>query len=280
MTPVKINVFISCDKADGKYRQMLLAWLYPMRDEVNLWYDQPPAPPPALPLPWQILLFWYVPRDHSREDYFKKMQKRKERAHIYLFLTSYKSLINNVIQGDISLAVNRRIATGNDLNPLVFPVLLSPSHWQHYSGLAGYKPLGPKKTLAEVKPVEEGFLQLTDQLAKYIKVLQRRLTEERFYQSRPVQADAGLPAPPIQATPYLGDDDEATEIRESIEIELPEWLGWALIAFLIVLTYRSLQPAIPQPTMRYRSYDERQIEYQRTVPMIPSEKPMEFPPPD
>ncbi len=278
MTPVKINLFISCDKADRKYCETLLNWLYPMRDEVNLWYENQPDPPPELPLPWQILLFWYSPPDR-RYEYARKLQKQKERAHIYLFLTSYKSLNNSVIQGDISLAVNRRITTGDDLNPLVFPVLLSPSHWQQYSGLAGYKPLGPKKTLAEIKPIEEGFLQLTDQLAKYIKVLQRRLTEERFYQTRPVKTDTGLAAPPDRAHPYLGDDDEATIMSESTRVELPEWLGWGLIALIIVLTYRGLQPNIPLAPTRYRSL-ERPAEYPRTVPMIPSEEPLVFPAPE
>ena len=278
MTPVKINLFISCDKADRKYCETLLNWLYPMRDEVNLWYENQPDPPPQLPLPWQLLLFWYSPPDR-RSEYARKLQKQKERTHIFLFLTSYKSILNTAIQGDISLAVNRRIVTGDDLNPLVFPVLLSPSHWQQQSGLAGYKPLGPKKTLAETKPVEEGFLQLTEQLSKYIKVLQRRLTEERFYQSRLVKADAGLQAPSLRSQPYLGDDDEATEMSETTQVELPEWLGWGLIALIIVLTYRGLQPNIALPATRYRSV-ERPVEYPRTVPMIPSEEPMVFPIPE
>ena len=278
MTPVKINLFISCDKADRKYCETLLNWLYPMRDEVNLWYENQPDPPPQLPLPWQLLLFWYSPPDR-RSEYARKLQKQKERTHIFLFLTSYKSILNTAIQGDISLAVNRRIVTGDDLNPLVFPVLLSPSHWEQQSGLAGYKPLGPKKTLAETKPVEEGFLQLTEQLSKYIKVLQRRLTEERFYQSRLVKADAGLQASSLRAQPYLGDDDEATEMSETTQVELPEWLGWGLIALIIVLTYRGLQPNIALPATRYRSV-ERPVEYPRTVPMIPSEEPMVFPIPE
>ena len=278
MTPVKINLFISCDKADRKYCETLLNWLYPMRDEVNLWYENQPDPPPQLPLPWQLLLFWYSPPDR-RSEYARKLQKQKERTHIFLFLTSYKSILNTAIQGDISLAVNRRIVTGDDLNPLVFPVLLSPSHWEQQSGLAGYKPLGPKKTLAETKPVEEGFLQLTEQLSKYIKVLQRRLTEERFYQSRLVKADAGLQAPSLRSQPYLGDDDEATEMSETTQVELPEWLGWGLIALIIVLTYRGLQPNIALPATRYRSV-ERLVEYPRTVPMIPSEEPMVFPIPE
>lgn len=276
MTPVKINLFISCDRADRHYRDTLLSWLYPMRDEVNLWFEQPPEPPEPLSLPWQILLFWYNPPD-ERYDYVKSVQKQKERAHIYLFLTSYRSLSNHYIQGDISLAVNRRIARSDDLNPLIFPVLLSPSHWQQSSGLSGYKPLGPKKTLAEVKPIEEGFLQLTDQLAKYIKVLQRRLTEERFYQSRLAKTDAGLVPAPERAQPYLGDDDEATEMPEVVRVELPEWLGWGIIALLIVLTYRGLQPALPTSRKFYQSVGQER-EYPRENPMAPVEKPIVFPP--
>ena len=273
---MKINLFISCDRADQPYRDALLGWLYPMRDEVNLWYEQPPPPPEPLPLPWQILLFWYSPPD-DRYDYAKSVQKQKERAHIYLFLTSYKSVINNHIQGDISLAVNRRIASYDDLNPLIFPVLLSPSHWKEHSGLSGYKPLGPKKTLAEMKPVEEGFLQLTDQLAKYIKVLQRRLTEERFYQSRIVASDPGLAPAPPRAEPYLGDDDEAMEVRHSVQVYLPEWLGWGIIALLIVLTYRGLQPPLPTAKKYYQTVGNQQ-EYRRENPLAPVDEPIVFPP--
>ncbi len=276
MTPVKINVFISCDRADSPYRDTLLTWLYPMRDEVNLWFEKPPPPPPPLPLPWQILLFWYSP-PNSRYEYYHRLQKQKERAHIYLFLTSYKSLNNNNIQGDVSLAVNRRIATGDDLNPLIFPVLLSPSHWQQQSGLSGFRPLGSKKTLAETKPIEEGFLQLTDQLAKFVKVLQRRLTEEKFYQTRIVTADPGVVAArKDRAYPYLGDDDDATEMPEIVSMELPEWLGWGIIVLIAVLTYKGLQPPLPVTTKHYRSSTERQMEYRRENPLAPSEEPMIF----
>jgi hypothetical protein len=276
MTPVKINLFISCDRSDGHYLKTLLTWLYPMRDEVNLWYERPPDPPPELPLPWQLLLFWYSP-PNSRREYYLRLQKQKERAHIYLFLTSYKSLNNNMIQADVSLAVNRRIATGDDLNPLIFPVLLSPSHWQEQSGLSGYKPLGAKKTLAETKPIEEGFLQLTDQLAKFVKVLQRRLTEEKFYQARLVTSDSNLATASDRAHPYLGDDDDATEMPEITSIELPEWLGWGIIALLIVLTYRGLQPPLPVTPKYYRSNTERQMEYRREYPLAPPEEPIVFP---
>ncbi len=278
MTPVKINLFISCDDADGKYRDTLRDWLYPMRDEVNIWPEKPPPAPTELSLPWQLLLFWYTP-PNQRYSYDRIVEKQKERAHIYLFLTSYKSLVNNSIQGDISLAVNRRIGSGDDLNPLVFPVVLSPSHWKQKSGLAGYKPIGPKKSIAETKPVEEGYLQLTDQLAQYIKVLQRRLTEERFYQSRLVQADPGLGIPVQRAQPYLGDDDEATEMSTEIEVTLPEWLGWAIIVLLAILTYRGLHPPLPLPPSRYQM-EERPVEYPRTIPPVPSKEPMVFPPPD
>lgn len=278
MTPVKINLFISCDDADGKYRETLREWLYPMRDEVNIWPEKPPPAPMELSLPWHILLFWYTP-PNQRYSYDRIVEKQKERAHIYLFLTSYKSLINNGIQGDISLAVNRRIGSGDDLNPLVFPVILSPSHWKQTSGLSGYKPIGPKKSIAETKPVEEGYLQLTDQLAKYIKALQRRLTEERFYQARLVQTDPGLGIPVQRAQPYLGDDDDATEMSTEIQVTLPEWLGWAIIALLAVLTYRGLHPALPLPPSRYRM-EERPVEYPRTIPPVPSEEPMVFPPPN
>ncbi len=275
MTPVKINLFISCDRSDQPYLQTLLSWLYPMRDEVNLWYEKPPPEPPPLPLPWQILLFWYSP-PNNRSEYYRRLQKQKERAHIYLFLTSYKSLNNMNIQGDISLAVNRRIATGDELNPLIFPVLLTPSNWKEQSGLAGFKPLGTNKTLSEYKPVEEGFLQLTNQLAKYIHALQRRLGEEKYFHSRLVAADAGTGLTAERAHPYLGDDDEAMKMPEMKEVYLPEWLGWAIIALIAILTYRGLQPPLPLRPKYYRSASERPVEYKREYPLAPSEEPMIF----
>ena len=42
MEPVKINLYISYTPEDRQELEMLLEWLYPMQDEVNIWfYDCP-----------------------------------------------------------------------------------------------------------------------------------------------------------------------------------------------------------------------------------------------
>lgn len=60
------NIFISHVPSDKPVLDKLLQWLHPMRDEVNIYFKAPPPPPKQLPLPWQLLLFWYQPPNYSK----------------------------------------------------------------------------------------------------------------------------------------------------------------------------------------------------------------------
>jgi hypothetical protein len=283
MTPVKVNIYISCAKEDTRQLQKLLRWLYPMRDEVNLWYKAPPPPPEPLPLPWQILLFWYNPPD-PRGLYERVLQAQRERAHIYLFLTSYKSLSDAGIEEEITLAVNRRIE-GDELNPLIFPVVLSPSRWQEESRLAQYKPLGTGKPLEPSKDEEAGYMAVVNQLAKVIKILRPLLNEEKYYQNRPLPTGTPAPARRKNALPYLGESDELLDFQAPNRLSPPEWLGWSLIALILVSVASSLRPAMPlTDTLRYlniQNADDHGPEYRREFPLMPpADSVMRFPLPD
>lgn len=273
MTPVKLNVYISYTPDDRKAVEKLRDWLYPMRDEVNLWYNDPPKPPKPLPLPWELIasvLPIFHPRDYQ-EEYKKVDRRRKERAHIYLFMTSYKSLNDSKIDNDITLAVERRIE-GDWLSPRIYPVILAPSLWKERSRLARFQPIGGKKSLAEQKPEEEGYLEITEQLSKVINEMQRDLNEAKYAQAR-LEAS---PAPALPASsgarPYLGGDEALLEFRAPAPIYPPEWLGWMIIFFLFLSLAKGIQGDKPTPQLQKNFIENAnpawQEEYRRTQPMV------------
>jgi hypothetical protein len=118
-------------------------------------------------------------------------------------------------------------------------------------------------------------------LAQYIKLVQRQITEEKYYQSRLATAagHSGHIEQPGHGGPYLGDDDEATEAPEYQQIALPEWLGWAVLFLLVLLTYRSLKPNINpyQPSRFYENSRSRPTEYKREVQPTPPPQEKPFP---
>ncbi len=286
MTPVKLNVYISYAPDDRKAVLTLRDWLYPMRDEVNIWFNDPPKAPAPLSLPWELISY-VLPffRSHDwRKEYAKVDKRRKERAHIYLFMTSYKSLIDNRIDDDITLAAERRIE-GDWLSPRIYPVVVSPSLWKERSRLARYKPIGPKKSLAETKPAEEGYLEITQQLSKVIKEMQRDLDEAKFAKSRLSSPGANAsPTPSKTAQPYLGDDDDLLEFRAPAQSNPPEWLGWSIIFLLIIFTAQGLRNEMPRVSVgRYenaRPANAWQPEYRREHPLMPPKVDKPFPPPE
>ena len=274
MTPVKLNVYISYTPDDRKAVEKLRDWLYPMRDEVNLWYNDPPKPPASLPLPWELIssvLPIFSPRDY-RKEYAMVDRRRKERAHIYLFMTSYKSLNDTNIDNDITLAVDRRIE-GDWLSPRIYPVILAPSQWKERSRLARFAPIGAKKSLAEIKPEEEGYLEIAQQLSNVINQMQRDLNEAKYAQSR---VGAAAPAAVLPETsgaqPYLGGDDNLLEFQAPPQTSPPEWLGWMIIFFLLISFARGLQgdKPVPQPAKNYLDTETPvfQEEYKRAHPMV------------
>lgn len=285
MTPVKLKVYISHTPADKKAVKELYEFLRPMHDEVDIWYNDPPPPPKPLPVPWEwisVFLPIFLPRDF-RDEYKKVDKRRKERAHIYLFMTSYQSLNDAQIQSDIRLAAERRVE--NDwLSPHVFPVIMAPSLWKEKSPLAKYKTLGPKKTLIEIKPVEAGFYEIATQLSKVIKDAQRGLDEAKFSQSRLAAPDEPAIPPPHRAQPYLGGDDESLQFKAPAQVHPPEWLGWMIWVFLFFSIMRGLRgdKADFRPSLgRYENAEPAQTwqpEYQREQPLRPT--PDDIPPPN
>ncbi len=275
MTPVKLNVYISHAPEDKKTVEELYAFLRPMRDEVNIWYNDPPKGPAPLPLPWEWISTFlpiFQPYDY-RQDYAGVNQRRKERAHIYLFLTSYKSLNNGQIENDIRAVAERRVE-GDPLSPQVYPVIVAPSLWKEKSALSGYKTLGPKKTLYEIKPAEEGYYEIANQLAKVVKQMQRDLDEAKFHHTRLVAADNTSSSAPVRAQPYLGGDDESLEFRVPPRVNPPEWLGWFILIFLFLSVMRGIQGKSPTPT--FSQYEKAEPE-NRFQPEYPREYPMRPP---
>lgn len=282
MAAVKVNIFISAAPEDKPQLNVLLKWLYPMRDEVNLWYSQPPPPPPELPIPWQILLFWYRASD-QRHQYQKILQAQRERSHIYLFLMSYKSLSNKGIEGDIDIAAHRRI-TGNDFTgPFVFPIVLAPCRWKETSRLAGFKAMAGGKAISAFKLPDEAYLSITEEIATLVKLLQSRLGEEKFYQSRPAEVPANQASETKSSKPYLGETPELLEFHQITPFQPSEWLGWSILLFIFISIINNLMPARPIGPARYdqiQSADDHGWEYRRENPLTPPADTLPFPPAD
>jgi len=271
MQPVKINLYISYSPEDRLYLEKLLRWLYPMQDEVNIWFEDPPSPPPPLPLPWQILLFWYQQPD-PRRSYYRVMNQQFERAHIYLFLTSYKSLSNSGIEAQITRAVEREISVGARYLR-IFPVILSPSRWKEMSGLARYKPLGPPLPLSVTKPEEEGFLELAEALQSVIQDLKRNLDERKYHVARTAGPETAVEIAERMPQPDLGEDPDGVKYQPDEGFRPPEWLGWVILLTIIILTISRLGPNLPSTkSVRYHNIDSTGIrppEFLRENPLMP-----------
>ena len=260
MRSAKVNIYISLTAEDRQYLAKLLRWLQPMRDEVNIWYLSPPKAVEPLSFPWQILLFWYTP-PNPLAYYARTLQSQFESAHIYLFLVSHRSLTDARVGEEITGAVNRHVEHG-DRYVRIFPVVVSPSHWKNHSRLARFKTLGPKKALNQVQPEEEGYLELTEQLSKEIKVLQRNLDELKYARAQPSESPQAWP-------PLLG---EAKTYPIPDAVSPPEWLGWVILLALVLSVWYSLSPSLPSmPARRYRhiDYEQKPPEYRREHPMMP-----------
>lgn len=272
MRSAKVNIYISLTGEDRPYLVKLLRWLQPMRDEVNIWYISPPAAPKPLPLPWQLLLFWYTP-PNPMAYYARTLQSQFDSAHIYLFFVSHRSLTDARVEEEITGAVNRHVEHG-DKYVRIFPVVVSPSHWKKHSRLARFKTLGPKQALNQIKPEEEGYLELTEQLSKEIKALQRNLDELKFARTQPGDSPQAWP-------PLLG---EAKTYTAPEAVSPPEWMGWVIIVALVLSVWYSLSPSVPGfSTKGYKDRYQREQpgpEYRRENPMMPPPEQPPIPPKD
>jgi hypothetical protein len=264
MEPVKINIFISCVWEDRPYLETLLQWLYPMRDEVNFWYNDPPPRPPMFSLPWQLLLFWYRRRD-PRAEYGHVLENQLNRAHVYLFMTSYKSVIDPSVEHEISTAVQRYIAQG-DKYVRIHPLLLKPSQWKTQSRLARFKPIGMPAPISQLPLEDEGWLAIAEELKSIVHQLQRNLNELRQFK----QLSEGSGQLPAADT---GEDAGAVYLDVPEPFDPPEWLGWSIIIGLIMLTLVRLGPQMPtRANKRYQNVpppESRPPEYLREQPLAP-----------
>lgn len=249
-----LRIYISYAPADKPYLDTLLKWLQPLKEKyfLRIWHN--PAPRYASDLPYQ----------------WDDMLDNLENAHIYLFLTSYHSLsAAHIGQEEIPRAVERHIKYGDDL-VRVYPVLLSPSQWKKHSGLASYKPLGPPKTLAELKPDENGYLALIEQLEEIVDTLRRNWMEEH--------RRLGLPLDEF-SKPVLPSGEGASGLKP-----IPGWVSVALlfvIFYLITTWYFS--GCAPRMyfmyTPEYMPYQPLPERFLRENPLLePLDVP--FPPPD
>ncbi|MFN0037127.1 MAG: hypothetical protein ACKVUS_18885 [Saprospiraceae bacterium] len=272
MTPVKVNIFISHAPEDKPAVETLMEWLYPMRDEVNVWHYDPPKKPEELALSWRLLLPWYRPVD-PRVLYAETLKARRENAHIYLFLTSFKSLSNKQVEEDTTLAVSRRIdCDWEGLAPLILPVLLSPSRWKEESRLAQFEPMAEGVEISKFPRPEEGYLRVTEQIAALVKVLQVKLNETRFYQYYPDTQQNAIQPASKHGLPYLGENPGQFDFKPPAAFRPPDWMGWSLIALIFTISvgsFRKSHPAVSSLHLKARPDSERGMEYPRKVPMMP-----------
>lgn len=272
MTPVKVNIFISHAPEDKPAADKLLEWLYPMRDEVNVWHYDPPKKPESLALSWKLLIPWYRPVD-PRVLYAEVLKTRRENAHVYLFLTSYKSLANRQVEEDITLAVSRRVdCEWGDLAPLVIPVILSPSRWKEESRLAQFEPMLDGLPLTAFTIQEDGYLLIAEHVAALVKVIQAKLNESRFIQYHAETPSNSIVPKAPNSLPYLGENPEQFEFAPPKPFNPPDWMGWSLIALIFTISvggFQRVPDAVLSLHLKARPDDEPQIEYLRKIPPTP-----------
>ncbi len=147
------------------------------------------------------------------------MLSNLEEAHIYLFLTSDQSLKAGYIQQEEVPRARAQYAEHGDRYVRIFPILVSPSKWEKHSGLAGFKPLGGSKTLAEWKTDESGYQLLVHRLEDVVQELRRNWMEEYHRIGLPIEAFSHPELPPPAAA------------------TLKPIPGWAGLVLLLVIFY-------------------------------------------
>jgi hypothetical protein len=215
-----LNIFISHAPADEAHLQHLLEWLQPMQEKYHfrVWYNHRERSP-VVPFPWNLLFFWYAPPRSSR-PYHSDLMQEVESAHIYLFLTSQKSINTGWIEQDVvPRAVERYQRLGNRY-VRVYPVLVSASQWKNTSRLAAFASLGPRgRAINQVQPTDDAWLAVTEELRPVIEELRRNLMEENKRLGLPIDT-FNKPAPAW--------NEPVHEV-----IPFPNWLGYLVIALLM-----------------------------------------------
>ncbi len=248
-----LRIYISYAPADRPYLDTLLKWLQPLKEKyfLRIWHNPIPLPGAVLPYQWDAML------------------DNLEASHLYLFLTSYHSLSTaHIEQEEIPRAVERHVKFGDELIR-VYPVLLSPSQWKKHSGLASYTPLEPQQTLAGLKPDENGYLALVEQLEEIVITLRRNWMEEHRRLGLPLD-EFSKPATPSA---------EAQGLKP-----IPGWVSVALLfVILYLVTGWYFEGCAPR---MYFMYTPESMPYQpppeRYLRENPVREPVDvpFPPPD
>jgi hypothetical protein len=281
MPPAPINIYISHAPEDRDVLQKLLRWLRPLEQQyfLRIWYNVPVPPPDPIPLSWRILLFWYTPPPRYAFPWHPQITERVAQAHIFLFLTSYKSISTPWIeQREIVPAVQRfsRLGPGR---VRIFPVIVSPSRWEESSRLGAFRPLGPPRPLSTYDPDDEAFLVLVRQLEKVIQDIQRNQTERQHLLARPAQPEAPHAVPDDTFLPELDEFSRTNPVEAPAqEWPLPGWLGSTIILIILWLTYLGIEPYV-----RYRfSTPYRPLQAEPVIEIPPDELVREnelYPPP-
>ena len=257
-SPTLLNIYISHAAADRSYVVQLVEWLKPLQEKYHfrIWYDHP-EPPPVIPFPWNVLFFWYNPAK-QRLPYHRDLVVELEQAHIYLFLTSQKSINTPWIeQEEIPRAVDRLQRYGNSFIRII-PVPITASQWKNTSRLATFPSMGPPgRSINQIQPREEAWLQLIEQLRPVILEIRQNLMEEHKRLGLPLQSFHQAP-PPWADTPRN-------------VVPLPNWIGWTIAALLFWSLFNWFSD---QCTPKYKPYwpkkNTPQEEYQREFPVTPT----------
>lgn len=262
-----LNVYISHASGDTKYLTTLLEWLKPLEERyfLRIWYNRPTRRQ-ELPLPWNLLLFWYSPPGLS-QPFRPDPPPELEEGHIYLFLTSHRSLATpHIDQVEIPAAAARY----NEFGPeyvRIFPVLVSPSHWKTFSRLAHFPTLGPKRSIEETVPKEEAYREIAHQLQPVVESLRRNWMEKYQRDGLPLN-EFSQPAAELPPGPAI--------------TPLPGWLGWALLVLLLYSVTNWYATAC-SPRIYHGDYkpllqpEERPVEFERDQRVRPP-APVQLPP--
>lgn len=271
---MKVNVFIVHAPEEKAVADRLMEWLYPMQDEVNLWHYAPPPAPDPLPLSWRILLPWYYPVD-PRVLYREPLKRRRENAHIYLFLVSARSIRDARFEEDLALALARRAdCAREELGPLILPLILNDCDWKKSSRIKSFEPLLDGKTLKSFAAQEDGFRKAIAELASLIKLVQVRIKEAQYYQlhGQNQSTDKDIQSGGRFALPYLGENPEQFDFNPPPPFRPADWLGWSLIALIVVISigsFRKNNAAVSSLHLKARPDNVKEIEYPRENPMLP-----------
>ncbi|MFN4080707.1 MAG: hypothetical protein ACK4NS_07375 [Saprospiraceae bacterium] len=277
-----LNIYISHAPEDKAMLDKLLKALYPLEKQYHLriWYNTPVNPQIILDGPWKFVPFarlltyrwrrkgWIINPDQS---------DRIAKAHIYLFLTSYKSLGASWIEDLEIIPATRRFIQYGERFVRIFPILLAPSLHKEKSRLSGFPILGPPTTIAKYPLEDEAWLEVCKQLEAHIKQMQANLIESAAI----VQANAGAASSAEVQTldgdaQFLSEEAHAEFGPPRIDLTkpvfVPHILAWSILFGLTALGYMLIAPRLfVRPYRPTRQEVVRSAESARRLDVHPRE---------